>query len=273
MSKFLASKKNRETADIILAGAPFDSTSSFRSGQRFAPEMIRLYSDSIETYSPYLDKDLENVNFYDDGDINIIPGDISSSLSNIEKYITSIINNNKLPFTIGGEHLISYPVLKALKNKYTNITVIQFDAHTDLRDEYLGLKLSHATVMKRILELDNIDLIQIGIRSGTKEEFEFARKHNTIFSPEDSAKINELITNKNVYITVDIDVFDPAFVPGVGNPESGGIDFLSFISFIKKLNIHLLTGIDVVELIPNIDSTHTSTIFTAKLIRELLLII
>lgn len=273
MNKFLGAYSDIKKSKIVLMGAPFDSTSSFRSGSRFAPDVIRDYSDSIETYSPYSDKDLTDILFFDRGNIDVYPGDTVKSLDSIYSAVTEVIKENKMPFIIGGEHLITLAEIKALKKEYKEITIIDFDAHTDLREDYEGVKLSHATVMRRIVELSGINLIQLGIRSGTKEEFQFAKKNNFLYGFTDIEKINKQIKGKNIFITVDIDVFDPAYVPAVGNPESGGIDFIKFMEFIKNLKIDNLIGADVVELIPHIDTTYASAVFAAKLIRELLIII
>ncbi len=273
MNKFLGAYSDIKKSKIVLMGAPFDSTSSFRSGSRFAPDVIRDYSDSIETYSPYSDKDLTDILFFDRGNIDVYPGDTVKSLDSIYSAVTEVIKENKMPFIIGGEHLITLAEIKALKKEYKEITIIDFDAHTDLREDYEGVKLSHATVMRRIVELSGINLIQLGIRSGTKEEFQFAKKNNFLYSFTDIEKIIKQIKGKNIFITVDIDVFDPAYVPAVGNPESGGIDFIRFMEFIKNLKIDNLIGADVVELIPHIDTTYASAVFAAKLIRELLIII
>ncbi len=271
MSNFLAASKDKNNSKIALLGIPFDNTSTFRNGSQFAPDLIRLYSDSIETYSPYQNYDLNDVSFYDYGNIKVFSGDTKASLKNIETQIGKLLKKDKLPISIGGEHLITLSVIKALKKKYNKITLIQFDAHTDLRDDYEGVKLSHATVMKRIMELTEINLIQIGIRSGTREEFNMAKKNGLLYNITDIDKINRIIKNTNVYITIDLDVFDPAYMPGVGNPEAGGINFPDFINFLLYLKINNLIGIDVVELIPHIDTTYHSTIFAAKLIRELLI--
>jgi len=273
MNKFLGAYSDIKKSKIVLMGAPFDSTSSFRSGSRFAPDVIRDYSESIETYSPYSDKDLTDIPFFDRGNIDVYPGDTVKSLDSIYSAVTEVIKENKMPFVIGGEHLITLAEIKALKKEYKEITIIDFDAHTDLREDYEGVKLSHATVMRRIVELSGINLIQLGIRSGTKEEFQFAKKNNFLYSFTDIEKIIKQIKGKNIFITVDIDVFDPAYVPAVGNPESGGIDFIKFMEFIKNLKIDNLIGADVVELIPHIDTTYASAVFAAKLIRELLIII
>lgn len=274
MIKFLNSKNNFDNSRIILFGIPFDGTSTYRFGSRKAPHSIRIASDSIETYSPYQDKDLNAVAFFDAGNLKL------ASRKNTEKmmkavsgFTDKICKHNKIPFALGGEHLISYPVIKSLKTKYDNMTVIQFDAHTDLREDYEGVKFSHATVMKRVFELGGIDIIQTGIRSGTKEEYEFMKKNHTFYEFFKKDLILEKIKGKNVYLTIDIDVFDPSVIPGTGNPEPGGITFLQFMDFIKHLKETTVIGIDVVELNPLIDPTQVSSIIIAEIVRELLLVI
>ena len=180
MNTFIGAKESYTSAKIVLFGLPFDSTSTFRSGSRFGPDNIRLIADEIETYSPYQDKDLEEINFLDAGNVDCPPGAIELSLDNTFDFVQKLLTNNKIPFALGGEHLMTYPVLKALRKKHKQITLLHLDAHADLREGYLGLKFSHSSVVKLILDLKNINLIQIGVRSGTREEFQFMKKNNTL---------------------------------------------------------------------------------------------
>ncbi|MBU1077940.1 MAG: agmatinase [Spirochaetes bacterium] len=272
--KFLDAKEDYKASRIILFGVPFDGTSSFRKGSAKAPDEIRASSDSIETYSPYLNKDLMDLDFYDAGDLKGLSREQSESMfDSVSEYMKKITSDGKIPFALGGEHLITYPVVKSLMNVYENITVVQFDAHTDLREDYDGVRYSHATVMKRLLEIDGVSLIQTGIRSGPKDEFELMNTNKTFYKLSDKELILKQIRNKNVYITVDIDVFDPSSVPGTGNPEAGGITFLQFIDFIKNIKDTSLIGCDVAELNPDLDPSGISSIFTAQVVRELLLIL
>lgn len=269
MTRFLGATQNRAESDIIILGFPFDGTSSYRAGSRFAPQSIREASYSIETYSPHQEYSIDKFCFFDAGDIELPVGDTSATLRKI--YDTIKENRDKFILSIGGEHLITYPILNALKEENEEIVLLDFDAHTDLRDEYLGVRLSHSTVVRRILELKNIHLITLGIRAGTEDEFVILKELDGIYSLSDVRKINEIISNSKTYITIDMDVFEPGYVPGVGNPEPGGISFLEFINFIKNISFKNVIGIDVVELNPVYDYSNISSIFAAEIIRELLI--
>ncbi|MDD5065675.1 MAG: agmatinase [bacterium] len=271
MKNFIGAKESYTSAKIVLFGVPFDATSSFRAGSRFGPDFIRLVSDEIETYSPYQDRDLEDINFMDAGNLEISPGDIGSAMDVIHDFSAKLIKDNKIPFALGGEHLITYPIIKALRKKYREITLIHLDAHTDLREGYMGFQLSHASVIRLIWDLKNISLVQVGIRSGTREEFRFMKKNQTLYSLNQLEKINEKIRNKNVYITLDVDVFDPSVLPGTGTPEAGGMTFVPFMEFLLGLRDFNLIGLDVVELNPEVDRSQNSSIFASQLVRELLL--
>lgn len=269
--KFIGSKDSYSSADIVLFGMPFDSTSSFRAGSRFGPDNIRLVSDVIETYSPYQDKDLEEISFIDAGNLDLPPGSVEKSLDQVFDFAGKLISNNKLPFGLGGEHVLTYAVVKAIRKKYKDLVLLQLDAHADLREDYLGLKLSHASVMNLCLELKKVDLIQVGIRSGTREEFQFMKKNKTLHAVNNLDLINSKLKGRNVYLSVDIDVFDPSIVPGTGTPEAGGITFNQFMELLMGIRDFNLAGLDLVELNPEYDSSHNSSIFACKIIREMLL--
>jgi len=268
----MGSVESFNEADCIMVGLPYDGTCSFRPGARFAPQEIRLASYGIETYSPVFDKDLSEIKFYDAGDIEFEFGDREDSLFKIERAAKETYLQNKKWLGIGGEHLVTFPAVKACLEKYPDLNIIHFDAHTDLINAYLNQKLSHAAVMRRILELISPEnLIQTGIRSGTKEEFEWIKENKTLFNDEESfaeriAKLN----NKPVYLSVDLDVLDPSIFCGTGTPEPGGLTFNELIDrlhLLKNLNI---VGADVVELSPHYDMSGVSTITAAKVIREVL---
>ncbi|HPU29027.1 MAG TPA: agmatinase [Syntrophorhabdaceae bacterium] len=267
-SRFMGSKDVLQDAPIELLGCPLDETSSFRGGTKFAPDSIRKASWTIETYSPYLKLDLDENYFVDNGNLDLPQGNLLLSLELIEKAVSEIIGQNKRFIIIGGEHLITLPIIKALKDVYNHIHLIHFDAHCDLRDEYEGQRLSHATVLKRIKELGLADIYQIGIRSGTKEEFQKAR---IITHPNEL--LDKIKNNEPVYITFDMDVFDPSLVPGVTTPEPGGLFFPEIISYFKTLSKMHIIGADVVELSPDYDATFVSSICAAKVIREMIMIL
>ncbi|HNW25544.1 MAG TPA: agmatinase [Candidatus Gastranaerophilaceae bacterium] len=258
-----------KSSDVVMLGLPFDGTVTYRSGSRFAPEMIRLASWGIETYSPYFDMDLEEVNFHDVGDLEFPLGNTQKSLNLIKENVEQIYKDGKKFFGIGGEHLVTLPAIQAISKFYKDITVVHFDAHTDLRKEYLGEEMSHSAVMYHIGKIVGFkNLKQIGIRSGTKEEFDLMDKHHTRLNfPE---QISPLV-NKNVFVSVDLDVLDPSIMSGTGTPEAGGLTFNELIDWFKKLKGLNIVGADVVELAPHYDASGVSTAVAAKVIRELLM--
>lgn len=276
MDRFLGFESDYENSDVVLIGAPFDGTVSFRPGTRFAPTVVRTESYGLETYSPYLDMDLEDYKLSDIGDIEFPFGNKEATLKSINLVITEIVSKDKKPLLVGGEHLVSLPVIEALYEKYPNLHIIHFDAHTDLREDYMGEKLSHATVLRRAWDLvGDGKIFQFGIRSGTREEFEWAKTHTYLekFSVDTlSSKLEEL-KDKPVYLTIDLDVLDPSIFPGTGTPEPGGIfmkELLDAIVSMKGLNF---VGADVVELSPHYDTTGVSTAVACKVIREVALLL
>lgn len=275
---FIGCDANFEEAKIVLFGAPFDSTTSFRPGARFGSSAIRHESFGLETYSPYQNKDLCDIKVFDYGDLELCFGLAEAALLDIEKTATEILNHNKLPFMIGGEHLVTYGAVRAAVKKYPNLHIIHFDAHADLREDYLGATLSHACVMKRCYDLIGDDKIhQFCIRSGEKSEFEFAREH-TDMHPFNFDGLEELVnklreSHTPIYFTVDLDCLDPSIFPGTGTPEAGGITFnelLSAIMLVSKTNI---IGADINELAPMLDASGVSTAVACKVLREILLAI
>ncbi|MBS9782514.1 MAG: agmatinase [Arcobacter sp.] len=272
---FIGFENDFEESCAVLFGVPFDGTTSFKPGARFAPSAMREDSWAIESYSPYLDKDLEDLKLFDYGNLELPFGDKMNALKIIEDTVDKIVSANKKPIMIGGEHLVSYAPVKSLVKKYPNLNIIHFDAHTDLRKDYLGEEFSHATVLRRIYDLvGDGRLNQFCIRSGLKEEFEWAKEHSHLekftFKTLES-RVEELI-NEPVYITIDLDVFDPSVFPGTGTPEPGGINFhqmLEIIGILSKLKN--VVGIDVVELSPKHDASGVSTAVACKTLRELVL--
>jgi agmatinase len=273
---FISCEADFDESEIVLFGVPFDGTVSNRPGTRFAPNRIRIESDAIETYSPYQNSDLENYKIHDAGDIPIPHGNTKKTLDFIETQMKSILSTNKKPLMIGGEHLITYPAIKALQTKHPNLHVIHFDAHTDLRESLYGETLSHATVMKRVCELlgDN-RLFQFGIRSGLKEEFEYSKKHQyiEIAGVSTITQIAQKLHNVPIYISLDVDVLDPSIMPGTGTPEAGGLFYKELLSALLSLKSLHIVGADIVELSPDYDHSGASTAVAATLIRELLLLL
>ncbi len=265
-----------EEASIALFGAPFDSTTSFRPGARFGSAAIRHESFGLETYSPYQDKDLTDKKVFDCGDLELCFGSSEAALKDIEELTRKILNDGKLPIMIGGEHLVTYGAVKAVFEKYPDLQIIHFDAHADLRDDYLGAKLSHACVMRRCFDLVGDNKIhQFCIRSGDREEFRFADEHTDMhkFSfnglPE---LVSELESNKTpVYLTIDLDCLDPSVFCGTGTPEAGGVSFTELLSAILKVSRTNIVGADINELAPMLDSSGASTATACKVLRELIL--
>ena len=273
---FIACDSEYDKSGIVLFGAPFDSTTSFRPGARFGSSAIRHESFGIETYSPYQDKDLIEKNVFDCGDLELSFGLPETALKDIEEQTRMILKDGKLPIMTGGEHLVSYGAVKAVHEKYPDLQIIQFDAHADLRDDYLGAKLSHACVMRRCYELVGDNRIhQFCIRSGEKDEFLFAREHTDMhkfgFDGLDEV-CEELIKNNTpVYLTIDLDCLDPAVLCGTGTPEAGGVYFPELLDAILKVSRTNIVGADINELAPMLDISGASTAVACKILRELIL--
>lgn len=271
---FIGCESNYKDCRIALFGAPFDGTSSFRPGSRFAPSAIRNDSTGIETYSPYLDKSLEDIKVFDGGNLELPFGNTKKVLDIIEHYTTKLLADNKLPCMIGGEHLVTLGGVRAVNKKHPNLCIIHFDAHTDLREEYLGDTLSHATVMKRIWEIvGDKNIYQYGIRSGEKAEFEWAKTHTTLnkFNFNGLDEAIKSIGDKPVYFTIDLDVLDTSCFPGTGTPEAGGVSFIELLEAISKVTKLNIVGCDINELSPHYDQSGASTAVACKVLRELLL--
>ncbi len=267
---WIGQNEDYNSADIIMLGLPFDGTVSYRSGSRFAPEQIRLASWGLEDYSPRFDRHLEDVNFHDAGDLEFPLGNTYKSLDLIEKNVEEIYKDGKRVFGIGGEHLVTLPEIKAVSKFYKDLAIVHFDAHTDLREEYLGEEMSHSAVIRhasKIVGPENIK--QIGIRSGMKEEWEFMKEYKTLISEYSEL---DVLKDKKIFVTVDLDVLDPSVMPGTGTPESGGMQFNELIGWFEYLKNFDIIGADVVELAPDYDASGVSTAVATKVIRELLMV-
>lgn len=267
---WMGQNEDYASSDIVMLGMPFDGTVSYRSGSRFAPEQIRLASWGLEDYSPRFDKHLEDVSFHDVGDLEFPLGNTYKSLDLIEENVEQIYKDGKRVFGIGGEHLVTLPEIKAVAKFYKDLAIVHFDAHTDLREEYLGEEMSHSAVIRHasnIVGAENIK--QIGIRSGMKEEWEFMKKHNTLI--HEYSGLDEL-KGKKIFVTVDLDVLDPSVMSGTGTPESGGMQFNELMEWFEYLKNFDIVGADVVELAPDYDTSGVSTAVATKVIRELLMV-
>ncbi len=273
---FISCDCEYEKAKTVIFGAPFDSTTSFRPGTRFGCSAIRAESFGIETYSPYQDKDLLDYDIFDAGDPELCIGSVETALEQIEKIADEILADGKRPVMLGGEHSVTLGAVRSVYKKYKDLYIIQFDAHADLRDDYLGVKNSHACVMRRCHELvGDGHIYQFGIRSGEREEFRFAEKHTKMhkFDVDGVENILDELKGKKVYLTIDMDVLDPSAFPGTGTPEAGGVTFNELLGAVLKLKDLDIAGADLNELSPHYDQSGVSTATACKLLREVLLML
>ena len=273
---FIGCDASYEEAEMVIFGAPFDSTTSYRPGARFGSSAIRHESFGLETYSPYQDEELTDYTVFDSGDLELCFGSSKEALKDIEERTDIILNDGKFPLMIGGEHLVTLGAVRGVLKKHPDLHIIHFDAHADLRQEYLGMELSHACVLRRCHDLIGDGRIhQFCIRSGEKAEFDFAKEHTDMhpfnFDGLD-ALVEELKTTQvPVYVTIDLDCLDPSAFPGTGTPEAGGVTFLQLLDAILKVCETNVVGVDVNELAPALDNSGVSTATACKVVRELLL--
>ncbi len=263
-------------ARLVLFGAPFDSTTSFRPGARFGSSAMRHESFGIETYSPYQDRDLTDCAIFDSGDLELCFGSAEAALADVEARAAEILKADKMPILLGGEHLVTLGSVRAVAKKYPNLHIIHFDAHADLRDDYLGAKLSHACVIRRCHDiLGDGRIHQFCIRSGDREEFRFARQHTELhpfsFEGLDTVCARLIAEDAPVYLTIDLDCLDPACFPGTGTPEAGGVTFPQLLTAILQVAQLNVVAADLNELAPMLDPSGASTAMACKVLRELLL--
>ncbi|AVX19907.1 agmatinase [Carboxydocella sporoproducens DSM 16521] len=275
ISDFMGSTRDWAEAKSVIIGIPMDFTTSFRPGTRLGAAVVRGVSWGIEEYSPYQDRDLADLSYYDAGDMALPFGQVEESLKIIEQVTAEVLTAGKFPLFIGGEHLVSYPIIKEYARRYPDLAVIHFDAHADLREDYLGNPHSHATVMRKVAELIGPqNVYQFGIRSGTREEFAYGRA-KTNFYPfqvlEPLQKVIPQLQNRSIYVTLDIDVVDPAFAPGTGTAEPGGISAAEMLAAIIALKELQVVGFDLVEIAPQYDQSERTALLGAKIVREALL--
>lgn len=283
--QFIGCDKSYREADTVLFGAPYDSTTSFRPGTRFGPSAMRMESFGIETYSPMLDKDLvDDTKVFDSGDLELPFGAPEPALKMIEERSAQILEDGKRPFLLGGEHLVTLGAFRAVQKKYPNVVIIHFDAHADLREDYLGNPLSHACVLRRCHDLvGDGRIFQFGIRSGTRDEFQFMKDGHVTTEPFAASTLESVVkvlssplpstfTSVPVYLTIDMDVLDPSEFPGTGTQEAGGFSYLQLVEDVRLICSRLnVVALDNVELNPGLDSTGRSTALACKFLRECLL--
>ena len=277
---FMGAQRGIDQSRVSLLGVPYDGTCCFRPGARFGPSAIREDSYGIETYCPQLDLDLEDINFADIGSLDVPLGDAKLTLDYIRDATNILLKNNLKPLIIGGEHSITIGIIKSIITNYPDLIMLQLDAHADLRDEWLGSKFSHACTMKRCLEiLPSKKIFQIGIRSGTKSEFLEMNNSKRLIQHtlgENAKSLEEALKSfkgRPIYLTFDLDWFDPSVMPGTGTPEPGGYFWGDFAAIINVIKSHNLIGADVVELSPKLDNTGISSILAAKVIRSLIMLL
>ena len=275
---FIKSKQNYENAQAVIYGMPMDWTVSYRPGSRFGPQRIREVSIGLEEYSPYLDRELDEVNYFDAGDIPLPFGNAAKSLDLIAGFIRQLLQDGKIPVGMGGEHLVSWPVMKTVADNYKDLAIIHMDAHTDLRVEYEGETLSHSTPIRKIAEyIGPKNVYSFGIRSGDKKEFDWAKENGMHISKfevlEPLKEVLPTLEGRPVYVTIDIDVLDPAHAPGTGTVDCGGItsrELLASIHAIANSGVNVV-GFDLVEVAPIYDQSEQTVNTASKLIREMLL--
>lgn len=271
---FLGCDNEFDESRIVIFGAPFDSTTSFRPGTRFASRTMRAESYGLETYSPYQNLDMNDAAIFDSGDLELCFGKTELALNDIESRTSEILDAGKIPLMIGGEHLVTLGALRAVAKRYPELHLIHFDAHADLRDEYLGAQLSHAAVLHRVWDiLGDGRIFQFGIRSGDRSEFEWGKDHvkTHMFDFDGLEETVEALKNKPVYLTIDLDVLDPSVFPGTGTPEAGGVTFMELLNAVLKVSCLNIVGMDLNELSPMLDASGASTAVALKIMRELLL--
>lgn len=274
---FICSSEDYASAKAVIYGMPMDFTVSYRPGSRFGPSRIRQASVGLEEYSPYLDKSILDAAYFDAGDLLLPFGNAGRSLEVIGEYVRGLLADGKFPIGLGGEHLVTWPVIEAMYEKYPDLALIHIDAHADLREHYEGEPLSHSTPVRKAAELmGGKNIYQFGIRSGSKEEFVYGRQNINFYPFEVAAPLKSALPklgNRPVYVTIDIDVLDPSCAPGTGTAEAGGItskELLEAVHLIAGSDVNVV-GCDLVEVAPIYDPTEQTQIVAAKLIREMLL--
>lgn len=278
LSVFQSCDANYDEANVVIFSSPMDATCSFRPGTRFAGPSIRQESIGIEWYSPYFDRDLKDYKTCDIGDLDLPMGDVEADLAEISRVTADILSDGKKTMMIGGEHLVTLGTIREYVKKYPDLHIIHFDAHTDLREEFLGRKLSHATVLRKCYDLlGDGRIYQFGIRSGDSSEFKWAAEGHTHLRKFDLVGLDECIKalkDKPVYITIDLDVLDPSIFPGTGTPEAGGITYKELQQAILDMRgLNNIVGADIVELSPHYDPSMVSSQVACKVLREMVLLL
>jgi agmatinase len=277
---FSGFEKTFEEADYVILGVPFDFISTYRTGARFGPSAIRQASLNIETYSFRTGIDMEDLQLHDLGDL-AISADTEKTLERLSLVIKDLIEVGKKPVTIGGEHTITFGILKGLGDKASKTVVVSFDAHLDLRNEFMGVKLGHTTFMRRINEeIKPAKIIAVGTRAVCREELAYAKNIGIEFFTSQQIRSEgaghvakqleeKLARYENIYLSVDMDVLDPAYAPAVQNPEPEGLEPHVLLDILCGVCDERVIGVDVVEVAPHYDEG-MSAIQAAKIVCEML---
>ena len=269
----MGASRDPDGCKVGLFGVPYDGTTSFRPGTRFGPAAVREVSTGLETYCPQLDLDLETMAYADLGAVEIPFGSPEPVLEAVHQATIEVLGLQLKPLMLGGEHSISSGAVAAVAEQHPDLALVQLDAHADLRDEWLGSRYSHACAMRRCLEvLPSQELLQIAIRSGTKDEFSELHSSDRLVPFDQMVSRLQRLRGQPLYLTVDLDWFDPAVMPGTGTPEPGGFLWQHFAELVSELRHHQLVGADVVELAPQLDPSGISSVLAAKVTRSLLLL-
>ena len=270
---YMGASRNPNGCKVGLFGVPYDGTTSFRPGTRFGPAAVREVSTGLETYCPQLDLDLETMAYADLGAVDIPFGAPEPVVKAVYNATIHVLDLQLKPLMLGGEHSISSGAVAAVAERHPDLALVQLDAHADLRHEWLGARHSHACAMRRCLDvLPSRNLLQIAIRSGTREEFSELRSSGRLVPFEQMGARLQDLRGLPLYLTVDLDWFDPAVMPGTGTPEPGGFLWQDFAELVSELQHHNLVGADVVELAPQLDRSGISSVLAAKVTRSLLLL-
>jgi len=271
---FMGAQRDPQDCQVGVFGVPYDGTTSFRPGTRFGPAAIRDVSEGLETYCPQLDRDLDDIAYADLGALAIPFGAPEPVVERVMTATEAVLDLGLKPLMLGGEHSISSGAVSAVAERHPDLVLVQLDAHADLREEWLGARHSHACAMRRCLEvLPSGDLLQLAIRSGTRLEFQELRHSGRLIQDCPAlAHAMQNLAGRPIYLTVDLDWFDPSVLPGTGTPEPGGFQWSDFAQVLQVLQDHRLVGADVVELAPQLDVSGASAVLAAKVVRSLLLL-
>ncbi|MFM7029687.1 MAG: agmatinase [Micrococcales bacterium] len=275
-----------ESADIAVVGIPFDAGTSFRPGARFAPSHIRESSRLLRPYNPGQDASpFALAQVVDAGDIPVNPFSIDEAVQQIEAGLDGLLAQGLKLVTLGGDHTIAYPTLKSLHKVHGPITVIHFDAHLDTWDTYFGTPLTHGTPFRRASEdglIDQTSSLHVGIRGPLYDKSDLEddeRLGFAIIKSDDLdsqgadtviERMRKRVGDKPVYVSIDIDVLDPAFAPGTGTPEIGGLTSREMLKLIRSLDVLNLVGVDIVEVSPAYDHAQITGLAAANLAYELI---